>query len=819
MFARLISKFVGQKKSGLFPIALPAESAEEPTPNHAAKPTRKKFVPPEWKPGEVIMDRYRVENVMSGSMGKVYISEHLGWGIKMAIKSPRREVLADREGFKRILTEADNWVRMGMHPNVAACYYVLAFDRIPHLFIEYVDGGDLSEWIKAGRCKDIRTALSLAIQFCHGMEYTHSKGIIHRDIKPANILITKNALLKITDFGILLDLSDPGFKDINDSTWNNGDSEETVGFRGTPAFASPEQMRDSHDVDERTDIFSFGLCMWLMLCGKKPFKKNIEKNVIPEPAPVNPENAFPPVLCDLLKKCVAYDPDDRFVSFLDLREAINKAYQAFFNVSCPYAALDNIDLRADALNNRAVSYFELGRTKEAEKWLIQALEINDTLPEAVHNMFLHKWRKGSAKSDRLIRQIEATKKSRTKITWLDELEEAVRNNLKREEILDDQPVKFPEFRLCIPRKSLEIFRESQMYKSIQRNVLDHFENKRYNACYKVLLKAWKNIGFRKDKVFTGIYEQLLRFADRGEVQGWQRLANMKGSAFPITCLERISDSRKIVMAGSDGKIVIRDFSVMKKLDLPAADDSPVHAVAVSPKGRYIAVGNEKGIVSIWSIKSGKSISQEAVHKGPVLSLAFSPNGKILASGGSDGIMKLRNPFQKGMESSISLQNSGAVRAITFFKTGKDLVTGSDDGTIRFWSAGASECLRIVEAHALPVVTLSASPDGQKFVSGSADRLIKIWDKVSARNTKVIEAHEESVTSVLMLEDNKSVISGCEDDILKLWDIKTGDCLLTLDGRGDGICSLTQAHRPHIFLAGKHDGSVLFVMVIYQLNFE
>ncbi|MEA1933378.1 MAG: hypothetical protein U9N60_02955 [Thermodesulfobacteriota bacterium] len=74
------------------------------------------------------MDRYRVENVMSGSMGKVYISEHLGWGIKMAIKSPRREVLADREGFKRILTEANNWVRMGMHPNVAACYYVLALE-------------------------------------------------------------------------------------------------------------------------------------------------------------------------------------------------------------------------------------------------------------------------------------------------------------------------------------------------------------------------------------------------------------------------------------------------------------------------------------------------------------------------------------------------------------------------------------------------------------------------------------------------------------------------------------------------------------------
>ena len=163
MFSRLLNKLVGQKKS--VPVALPAEGADGPTPKHAVKPPRKKLVTPEWKPGDVIMDRYRVEEVRSGSMGKVYISDHLGWDIKMAIKSPRREVLADREGFKRILNEANNWVRMGMHPNVASCYYVLALDGIPHLFIEYVDGGDLSEWIKTGRCRDIRTALSLAIQF------------------------------------------------------------------------------------------------------------------------------------------------------------------------------------------------------------------------------------------------------------------------------------------------------------------------------------------------------------------------------------------------------------------------------------------------------------------------------------------------------------------------------------------------------------------------------------------------------------------------------------------------------------------------------
>lgn len=193
---------------------------------------------PTWQVGDTILNRYRVEQVMSGSMGTIYISEHLGWGIKVAIKSPRPEVLADREGFKRILKEANRWVRMDMHPNVASCYYVLAINRIPHLFIEFVDGGSLAEWINVGRCRNLRIALSLAIQFCHGMEFTHRHGIIHRDIKPANILITKNSLLKITDFGILLAPDEEERSAEEAAVPAPADPDQTVGFRGTIAYAS-----------------------------------------------------------------------------------------------------------------------------------------------------------------------------------------------------------------------------------------------------------------------------------------------------------------------------------------------------------------------------------------------------------------------------------------------------------------------------------------------------------------------------------------------------------------------------------------------------
>ncbi|MEW6220776.1 MAG: serine/threonine-protein kinase, partial [Thermodesulfobacteriota bacterium] len=319
-----------------------------------AAPGRERQLLPAWEPGAVVLGRYQVESVLEGGMGRVAIARHLGWGVRMAIKSPRPEVLADREGVERILKEAHAWVQMGMHPHVAYCYYVLTIGGAPCLFIEYVDGGSLADWIKAGRCGDLRTNLSLAIQFCHGMEHTHSQGIIHRDIKPANILITKDALLKITDFGMLRLVSDrTTAAGLGGAVEAGDDAETTKGFRGTPGYASPEQWRDTHQVDGRTDIYSFGLCLWMMFCGRKPFANSRQELPIPEPVGAG-RLAIPPALAAILKRCIAFAPEARYPDFAALRLDLNAVYLEAFRVPCPYNRLDWLDLRADTLNNRGV---------------------------------------------------------------------------------------------------------------------------------------------------------------------------------------------------------------------------------------------------------------------------------------------------------------------------------------------------------------------------------------------------------------------------------------------------------------------------------
>lgn len=793
----------------------PDEQTDLPTVALNGKPALKKFSSPNWQPGDEIDGRYRIEEIMSGSMGKVYISEHLGWGIKLAIKSPRVEVLADREGMKYILNEANSWIRMGMHPNIAACYYVLALHGIPHLFIEYVDGGSLSDWIKTGKCRDLRTALSLAIQFCHGMEFTHANGIIHRDIKPQNILVTKNALVKITDFGILLRTSD---QQQVDALGKTADEEEaTTGFRGTPNYASPEQFRDSHRIDRRSDIFSFGICLWLMLCGKKPFKRNYEQSEIPEPEPFVPGTEFPPKLVEVLKKSVAYAPEDRYQSFAEFRAALNEAYVEKFNFACPYAELADIDLRADSLNNRGVSFVELGRTKEATKCFAQALAINDVQPEAVYNLILLKWRTGKVKPSRILRQIEASQQVFTQTEWFERLERAVKRDMLGKQTDSQEGNNYPEFRLCAAKKSLEIFRESQMNLSIQRNITDLLKNKRYSSCHEVLLTAWKANSFKKDPVFSKTYEQLLPVSDKGSLEGGQRLHTFRGTGSPAACLAHLPKTRTIISAGPDGNIILRDFVSKGKARILEKKEMPVHALSVSKNGERIAVGAEDGHITLWATRSGKKKALKT-HDGPVTALAFSPDDRSLASGGADGILKIRKLPGK-QEQVFSLQDGGAIRSICFFNEGRHVVTGSDDGTLRFWEIGNKDHTKIVEAHALPVVTLSVSPDGKRFASGSADRYLKIWDHSTGLCRSEIKAHDEAITSVLMLPDNKHVVTGCEDDIIKIWNLGSGKCALILNGRGDGIHSLSQGPKPHIFLAGRHDGAVIIWMLIYQLLFE
>lgn len=767
-----------------------------------------------WLPGEVVEDRYRIDRIFSGAMGKVYIAEHLSWGIWMAIKVPKPEVWADSEGLQRILTEANSWISLGLHPNIASCYYVRSIDRIPHIFIEYVAGGTLEEWINRGRCQDMRTALSIAIQFCNGMEYTHGKGFIHRDIKPQNILLSKDGLVKITDFGILR-LIDDKSEEVDTPPKKGQGRNATVGFRGTPNYASPEQLRDAHQVDRRTDIFSFGLCLWMMFCGKRPYKHNTQGQC-PEPEPAKPGIVLPARLKDILKKCVAFQPDDRFQDFTELKEALNQVYHELFQVACPYAIMGKIDLRAENMNNRAVSLAELGKYKEAAGYLARTLEINDSLTEALYNSYMLKWCKSTESPERLLRRIEASKKRFPKLSIFDELEREITDYIEHEgEVQRKERNREPQLLLCFPKAPMEIFRDAQLRSSVHNNILTLLQNRRLTECYDTLLVSWGNERFKKDKFYYKIYEQLLPEGRKRALSAVQRMVTHPGTdAGPVAFLASLPAKKLIFSATPGTRVQVRSVGDKKKSVLFTETAKGITALAAGLSS--LAVGQENGSVRFRSFKSGEQ-REVSFGKCAVQSLAYSPDDRHLLAGMADGSIMLAETAS-GRLKKIALAQGGGVRGLAWIKDFSFAAAG-EDGSLRFYDGRSGECRRELKAHALPVASMAVSADGTRIATGSADRLVRIWDCTVGRCLETIEGHEDAVTSVLFLEDGQTVISGCEDDIIRLWNWQSGKCIQILDARGDGVCSLAPGPKPHTFLSGSQDGAIVLWSVIYYLEFD
>jgi tetratricopeptide (TPR) repeat protein len=148
----------------------------------------------EWRVGDVVLDLYDVTGILGeGGMGRVYKVHHRGWGVDMAVKTPRPEIFARRGGKEDFVREAETWVDLGVHPNVVSCHYVRTLGGLPRVFAEYVEGGTLEGWIDSGRLYEggveraVPRILDVAIQFAWGLHYAHEQGLVHQDVKPQSL--------------------------------------------------------------------------------------------------------------------------------------------------------------------------------------------------------------------------------------------------------------------------------------------------------------------------------------------------------------------------------------------------------------------------------------------------------------------------------------------------------------------------------------------------------------------------------------------------------------------------------------------------------
>ena len=281
--------------------------------------------------GRVITHYRVIEQIGAGGMGVVYKAEDTRLGRLLALKFLPVDASHDHIALERFQREARAASSFN-HPAICTIYDIGEFEGRQFIAMELLDGQPLDQFI-AGRPLPIAKMLDLGIQVADALEAAHAQGIMHRDIKPANIFVTSRGQAKVLDFGLakLAPSSRDTFGGGSGAAPTIAESLLTTGGLavGTVAYMSPEQAR-GEDLDQRSDLFSFGVVLHEMATGKQAFIGNTTAvvfdailNRMPPPvASLNPE--VPPELERIIDKAIEKDRSMRYQSAADVRSDLQR---------------------------------------------------------------------------------------------------------------------------------------------------------------------------------------------------------------------------------------------------------------------------------------------------------------------------------------------------------------------------------------------------------------------------------------------------------------------------------------------------------------
>ena len=277
-------------------------------------------------PGDLLANgRYRVEEVLGeGGMGVVCAATHVALGQRVAVKFLLPEALEHPQAIARFEREARASASLTSEHVVRVTDVGKLESGAPYFVMEFLEGEDLAQRLRREGPLDIRAALALMSQACEGLIEAHAKGLVHRDIKPSNLFLAKRAsgksVLKVIDFGIAKAELSP----------ESGGHEltRTSEIMGSPQYMSPEQLRDTKNVDARTDVWSLGAAFYECLTGRPPFTGETMTELVVRIATEEPPPAvmarpdLPPEVVAILDRCLSKKLSERYASAAELLEAV-----------------------------------------------------------------------------------------------------------------------------------------------------------------------------------------------------------------------------------------------------------------------------------------------------------------------------------------------------------------------------------------------------------------------------------------------------------------------------------------------------------------
>lgn len=739
-----------------------------------------------WRPGEVILGLYTVrEKITSGGMGVVYRVLHRGWNVELAVKVPRPDLVATGAGVREFETEAATWVGLGAHPNTVKCVYVRTLGSVPRVFAEWLDGGSLADAVRDGRLYTggqraaLRRILDVAAQSARGLEHAHQNGHIHQDIKPANVLLDRDGVAKVTDFGLAGARAAAG-----ESTAVPPGASLLAGYGGmTPAYCSPEQaeaalrMRESGGsrpkLTRASDTWSWALTVLEMFVGHPPcpvgqlgaevFAAFVDSGARAdafageageETARLAAIPAMPAGLVAVLRDCLAPQPADRPKDMGRIAHAVTEVYAEAIGEPYPRPEPQTATRLADDLSNQALSMLDLGRDDEAGELWQRAAEADPRNPHVTYNRGLHLWRTGELTDAEVIADLEGVRAAHPE-DWE------------------------PEYLL------------GQV----------HLERGDPEAAEEVLRTAGRRA--------PDVPEITAALHRAGSVRRPAAPTALTGHDGPVNAVAFSGDGRFCLSAGQDAKVRVWDLTRrrlriagragprrVRTLKVPGASYG-IWAIAVDAEGTYAVFGGHDGPAEIWDLRAGRL--RHRLTAGPGMD-DEGPGGLLgaLIGGAAPYVPTVDVAMSGDARLALTVHGDGAIR-VWDAATGRcrrRLADGygsayahfasvhvDPDGGVAFgqdwetrvthtWDTRTGTVLRTFGE---PSFMAAMSRDGGTVVTqedhGHATR-VRIWDRESGREVRALSRPGGMGDQFAVSGDGRYAIS-CGVNAMELWELDTG----------------------------------------------
>ncbi len=804
-----------------------------------------------WSVREVIDSLYRVENIVTGGMGVIYFVDHLKWGIKLVVKSPREEFLTG-ENKARFIREAETWVDLGKHPNIATAFYVREMQGIPRIFIEYADGGSLSDWLKEENLRELPDVLDFAIQFCSGISYAHSRGLVHRDIKADNVLLMKDGTVKITDFGLVktkkhdtepvtpVSLEKPS--SISQQEWQTLTSATAV---GTPPYMPPEQWTGADKTDRRSDVYSFGVMLYEMICGRRPFVKepdNPYPTVIayqmmhrftPTPDPDKFRDGIPKTLKNLLMKCLEKDSKCRYSSFDEIQDVLTLVYREVSGKDYERTLPGEAELKAEDLNNRALSYLDLGRKSDARKFLEEAVQIDPHSLCANINLILLLTDEGWDSYENILIRFKSVREGNSDNPlpyYYEAIFELLHGN--------------PHHGLSLINKSLELDKSNGMLLNLKGIILTNL--KKYDEALKVFQEA---INMDKENMeYLRNYAASLYYNGRGQeaCDEFSKLLDL----FPgdgdlkidlsvaMTEIKNFDGARALLEELLElnpqsfrANLYMGEMLTGKGTFVPSFHSfSPSHNCGIALK--YLQKASSLAPYVPRVIESLSECSGDRIPPSCVMfqskterDLIYPEGGEIKKLEGAGG--KITGVCFSGEHLAISCNTDSLLEfwdlrdrksikkvseessymkfeALDVAVSSRYIASAHGDDTIRLWHKETGEFIRAFYGHENIVRSIQFSPDGTLIASSGADEVVNIWDVESGNSLITAGKNMGIIYCVRFSPGGAFVATGNQKNSLQLWHVKSGDCYKKFSGHNGPVLSIAFSPDGKYILSGSED---------------